>query len=746
MIFPENVKQFFPNLKSGIEDSKRKIYKTLGLKKKYFGTVDMILTLVLLFLLALLAEIFLFNFRHWQSVGNKEFSPKVALGDGYIDNGDGTYLTGEGDYRIELVDINEKVKTAFVEVYLADWNGHSFQTPIMFSIDAKDTSHYQYSRLNGRQITPSIERSEYLTFHLYGDAKSLKFYPYIGSGNRMIIRFRLNPVIPIFFEWARVLLVFFFAVFVYFFRPASFLHKILYLKMNKQVRYGMLIAFFLINAVILYWVNGLNTFYQGEYGVNTEQYQHLAEAFKEGSLSLLFEPDERLITMENPYDISYRDSIMEFDDYRFDHALYNGKYYVYFGVVPCALLYFPYYLLTGKHIHNHTVCYLGVILIIAGFLLLFDRMIRRYAKKCSVAVWFLTLELTLLGSYIVYVTKRPDLYSVPIIWATAFAVIGMWAFLCSMPEDGELIVLKKEKEKAKGKGKKGKKALKKLENSPGLKRGYLILGSICTALVAGCRPQLFLIVILDIIMLRDYVFNWDYLKSRDGIQAVISVGTPMVVIGGLLMLYNALRFDSPFDFGAFYNLTFNDMRNRGVVWERVPLGAVIYLIRPMELLPEYPYFGNVSVPNMYLGITIWETTYGGIFWSSPFSLLAFLPLFRRKKMIKQQKTLWLLSVWSIIIAVVIMVFDTINSGILARYFFNFSFLWMFAAAFAVWNLLSDRALKGSAVRVVIWLLVCLTLFEVVYQIFVFMLDSGDYLKGDRADLFWHYYYLFGFGL
>ncbi|MCR5502464.1 MAG: hypothetical protein K6F53_05620 [Lachnospiraceae bacterium] len=741
MFWLTRAKLFFQKLGSGFSDAKKRVYKAFNLKKKNYAAADRILAVAGFFILALFVELTLFNFRHWQSVGNREFTPNILLGSGYTDNGDGTYTTGEGEYQIELINIGAKVKTAYVEIRNADWNGESYEAPVRISFDAKDTSHYQYSYLNSRQITPSEPRSEYLTFHLYGEAKDLKLYPYVGADRRLLINIRLNPVIPVFFEWARVLIVFFFAVFVYFFRPASPLHGILYLKTDKKVRYGMMIAFFLINALILHKVNGLNDFYQGEYGVNTEQYQRLAEAFKAGSLSLLFEPDERLVKMENPYDMSYRASIMEFDDYRFDHAYYNGKYYVYFGVVPCALLYFPYYLLTGKHIHNHTVCYIGVLFIIAGFLLLFDRLIRRYAKKCSVALWFLTIELTLLGSYIIYVTKRPDLYSVPIIWATAFAVLGMWAYLCAIPDEKD-IVKRKEKEKGKKKKKNGKKA----GDTRHLKQGFLILGSILTALVAGCRPQLFLIVILDIILLRDYCFSWDYLKSRDGIASVLSVGAPMAVIGGLLMTYNALRFGSPFDFGAFYNLTFNDMRNRGVVWDRVPLGAVIYLIRPMELLPEYPYFGNISVPNMYMGETIWETTYGGIFWSSPFCLFAFLPFFRRKKMIKQQRTLYLLSVWSILIAVVIMIFDTINSGILARYFFNFCFLWMFAASFAVWILLAEGNIRKTVFRAVIWLLVCLTLFETVYQILVFMLDSGDYLKGNRADLFWHYYYLFGFGL
>ena len=49
--------------------------------------------------------------------------------------------------------------------------------------------------------------------------------------------------------------------------------------------------------------------------------------------------------MKNPYDtIALQAAGI---GYRADYAYHNGKYYVYFGIVPVLLLYLPYYLLTG---------------------------------------------------------------------------------------------------------------------------------------------------------------------------------------------------------------------------------------------------------------------------------------------------------------------------------------------------------------------------------------------------------------
>ncbi len=696
-----------------------RIGKSYGLSRGQQEILKDVAFLLIFGILALLTELFGFNFRHWQSLSNKPRETQLIYEDGYVLQDDGTVMTKEGDYGILLPNLDCRVNNLCVRLINADYPDNPKPDAIDYTINARDYSHYQFYHVGKRRFYAPEERSAYMRLHLYGDAKEIRINPQIGTNLHLKVEVTLNPVVPLFFAWERFLIVFGFLTLIYYFRPASRLHGIRYLKMDKRARIAMIALFFLVNAVILYWVNTRNSFYQGEYGVNTEQYQRLAEAFKEGSLSLLYEPDERLKTMGNPYDMSYRNAIMEFDDYRFDHAYYNGKYYVYFGVVPCALFYFPYYLITGEHLSNHMVCYAGVLLILLGILLLYDRMIARYAKKCSVGLWFLTVELTVLGSYIVYVTKRPDLYSIPIIWATAFALMGMWAFLCSMPASAK---------------------------EAHLSKGYLILGSVLTALVAGCRPQLMLIVIPELVLLRRYVFSWNYIKTKDGILSVLSVGIPMALIGGLLMAYNALRFGSPFDFGAFYNLTFNDMRYRGTVLDRVPVGAVYYLIRPMELVPEYPYFGNINVQTRYLGETIWETTYGGIFFASPFCLFALCHLFFRKQL-QKKRTLYLLGIWCIVIALVIMAFDTINSGILARYFFNFSFLWMMSATFALWGILAGKEpAKGLLFRAIIWTLVCFLLFEILYQILTFMLDSGDYFKSNRKDLFYHYYTIFGFGL
>ncbi|MCR5720129.1 MAG: hypothetical protein K6F84_06140, partial [Lachnospiraceae bacterium] len=129
----------------------------------------------------------------------------------------------------------------------------------------------------------------------------------------------------------------------------------------------------------------------------------------------------------------------------------------------------------------------------------------------------------------------------------------------------------------------------------------------------------------------------------------------------------------------------------------------------------------------------------------PLSLFALLPFLFRKKYEKKD-IFKQISIAALICGLVIMMFDTINSGILARYFFDFAFLIMLSGVCAIWGLLKKYSQDSMVYKVICNLLLVCMIFMIFDQMFVFMLDSGDYLMGNRKDLFYHYYYLFTFAL
>ena len=57
--------------------------------------------------------------------------------------------------------------------------------------------------------------------------------------------------------------------------------------------------------------------------------QELVDAFEAGQVSLLREAEQPLLELENPYDWSQR--LESGVDYAWDHLLYEGKYYSYYG-------------------------------------------------------------------------------------------------------------------------------------------------------------------------------------------------------------------------------------------------------------------------------------------------------------------------------------------------------------------------------------------------------------------------------
>ena len=102
---------------------------------------------------------------------------------------------------------------------------------------------------------------------------------------------------------------------------------------------GLVLAAFVV--VIPFWEpsnTGLATkdyntaFWDGESTVSFvyQQYGALAHSLLNGRLDLEADPPAELLALDNPYDAGARDAA-QINDIHWDHAFYNGRYYVYFG-------------------------------------------------------------------------------------------------------------------------------------------------------------------------------------------------------------------------------------------------------------------------------------------------------------------------------------------------------------------------------------------------------------------------------
>ncbi len=313
---------------------------------------------------------------------------------------------------------------------------------------------------------------------------------------------------------------------------------------------------------------GLSPYWNGENPGHRVQYEQLAESFLQGRIDLDYgDMDPRLLEMENPYDPKARAELGV--EYHWDHAFYNGRYYMYFGVAPVLLLFLPYRVVTGTPLTTYHGTQVFTALFIGGMLALLWFLAKRFFRDMPLSVFF-----SLWGAFslmsVWYCSAAPAQYCTAIssalcveVWSLFFFAQAVWG--------GH-------------------------REGPSLALGTL--GSLLGALAFGCRPTVALANLLAVPLFAYYVrgkrLGWRLL----GQTALVLL--PYVLVGAGLMAYNYVRFESPFEFGQSYQLTVADQSAYGSLFSQVSLGRLVketvknffYVARPTG---SFPYIGHSSV-------------------------------------------------------------------------------------------------------------------------------------------------------
>lgn len=160
------------------------------------------------------------------------------------------------------------------------------------------------------------------------------------------------------------------------------------------------------------------------------------------------------------------------------------------------------------------------------------------------------------------------------------------------------------------------------------------------------------------------------------------------------MYYNYIRFGSPIDYGANYNLTTNDMTQRGFVAGRTFLGIFSFLFETPQTMAVFPFIQSIGVSTTYMGTTISETMYGGILacnmwlWPVAAAFLGKAGIWKNKKALAMMRAM-------MIAGLVIMVADTQMAGVLARYVMDFCWIFFVAASIGIFALYEYISENGS---------------------------------------------------
>ncbi len=307
-------------------------------------------------------------------------------------------------------------------------------------------------------------------------------------------------------------------------RPKSFFHSTP-LHAWGQRETAITLAVMLVLILLCTLPMSVNPLWNGEVPGHRNQYEKMAESLLHGHLYLEEEVDPRLLEMANPYDPDARDDLGV--SYLWDHAFYDGQYYMYFGVVPVFLVFLPYRMITGVALTTYKATQLFVALAIVGLFYLLRLLAKAHFKNLPFGTYlFLATAVSAAGVF--YSIAEPALYCTAItsaicleVWSLCFFVKAVWL----EPSENKQIV-------------------------------YAFFGSLCGALTFGCRPTIALANLLVVPMLLIYVRRKTWSFAFVGKLAIAAL--PYVAVGALLMTYNALRFDSPFEFGQSYQLTVAD--------------------------------------------------------------------------------------------------------------------------------------------------------------------------------------------
>jgi hypothetical protein len=320
-------------------------------------------------------------------------------------------------------------------------------------------------------------------------------------------------------------------------------------------------------------------------------YNLLVDGFRSGQLNLKREVPPGLRKLADPYDPVANFSYQTRDGLH-DTSYYKGKLYLYFGITPALVLFWPYVALTGHYLfHKEAVaifCAVGFLVSVA----LLCALRRRYFPE--VGGWVVAACAVALGlaTCVPVMLQNPEFYEVAISCAYAMvmlALAGIWGAL----------------------------------HDPVRRCWWLAAASFAYGLAVGARPTM---LFGAVILLVPVVHAWISAPRRDERRwpvvgrMLAAAFAPIALIGFGLMLYNYLRFDNPFEFGLHYQMSSNregDLKH---------LFALKYFWFNFRVYFLEPVRWNIFIPFFMEGIEVPPAPAGQLGVEYPFGVLSNIPL------------------------------------------------------------------------------------------------------------------------
>jgi tetratricopeptide (TPR) repeat protein len=335
-----------------------------------------------------------------------------------------------------------------------------------------------------------------------------------------------------------------------------------------------------------------------------DYYNLLVQGFRVGQLSLKKEVPPGFAQLADPYDPTANEPYRIGPDHLHDLSYYKGRLYLYFGITPALILFWPFVALTGHYLSHKQA---AVIFSGMGFLAsvgLVRALWWRYFP--GVSVWVVAACALALGlaTAVPVMLQRSAYNEVAISCGYMLTMLTLAAIWCTLHE-------------------------------PERRCRWLAVESVAYGLAVGPRSSL---LFGAAILLVPVTQTW---RERQRVwTALIAAIGPIALIGLALMLYNAPRFDSPFEFGQHYQLA----AARSTVRQYFRLRYLwfnfrVYFLQPARWSAHFPYVHEIAVPPFPTGYARVEMPFG-VLTSIPLVwLAAAVPLAWRNRSRQEVSTL-----------------------------------------------------------------------------------------------------------
>ena len=686
--------------------------------------------------IAILLEVFVFNFHSFHLVGGNYEEQQLDLNEArqYNFNSERTDFVSNpgGGSRLEFIGVGAPIGTVRIDFdYLEGDVAGRVASYVDVEIDAKDSTYSGEYRMNvatARAIRDN-ERSEYIILDLSGDVEDIRFKLYTEETEAFRVNsITLNAPQPMEFSSTRLLVIVAIAFALY----ALLVFPTFKSEYCNNKRFFNIFAIVLTAAfsgiavvlTVLYNINSSGNAISSFSSLTGNQIsRELVDAFRAGQVHLLDAPSEELLALENPYDWSQR--LLNSVPYKWDHLLYDGKYYSYYGIAPVLLLFLPYNIITGYYFPTPEAVLLFGVVGIVFLSLLFVEIIKRFFEKISVGIAICSLLILQLCSGIMYCFCSPLFYEIAQASGFMFTMMGLYFLVRS----GVV-----------GKGR--------------ISLVSLCLSSLCLALAVLCRPTLALYCIVALIFIAFGFFKNIKQTKEDGksplkssvVYLCMALGC-FAVIGSVQMAYNYMRFGSILDFGIQYSLTINDFTRAQYHTDFVTIGFWNYLFAFPQVHLDFPFvFSNFSTLDVNGYYFIANQNAIGLFWRAlpMFGYLGAAAAYKRLER-KHRLPALALILSTCVIAPFVIIFSIWESGYGVRYSADFAIELILGGMMILYFLIiTHKESEREVVSRISYKFFVVALFVAFVANFALIYDylakSGtlmaDYLNFERIFEFW----------